>query len=453
MAVNNLPSSIQSVIQTGFLQHQFGLPLKAQLGFRAIADREDFMANIGETITKTRTGLLPAITTAMSPAANSDITSGLTAQNYAVEQYALAIAQYAGMMQLNVATSRVAIADLFLRNAYALGEQSFRSIDALAQSALFNTYMGGNTRVRTTLGSAGATISVDDIRGFQTTLNSNGQPVAVSSSNPVNVTVGSGVYSLTGFAADGTNVSTAPGGVSGTLTFSSNVTVSDGTAGNAVVSAVAPYIIRPSLASSQVMKTTTAAISSSNDVNNGKLTMQMILNAKATMAANGVPPVDATGMYVLYCDPLQATGLYQDPAFQYFFRGQVQSEEYRRGIVAELLGVRIQETNMNPVQTLASVGVVRRAVLCGQGALVEGVFTDDAYAAASEADDNDGSIIVVDGIAHVTREPLDALKQVVTQSWSYIGGFVAPSDTTANATSIPTATNSAFKRAIILESL
>ena len=453
MAVNNLPSAIQSVIQEGFLQHQFGLPLKAVLGFRAIADRESFMANIGETITKTRTGLLPAITTAMSPAANSDITSGLTAQNYAVEQYALAIAQYAGMMQLNVATSRVAIDNLFLRNAYALGEQSFRSIDALAQSALFNTYMGGNTRVRTTLGSTGPTISVDDIRGFQTTLNSAGQPVAVSSSNPVNVTVGSSVYSLTGFAADGTNVSTAPGGVSGTLTFSSNVTVSDGTAGNAVVSAVAPYIIRPSLASSQVMKTTTAAISSSNDVNNGKLTMQMILNAKATMAANGVPPVDATGMYVLYCDPLQATGLYQDPAFQYFFRGQVQSEEYRRGIVAELLGVRIQETNMNPVQTLASVGVVRRAVLCGQGALVEGVFTDDAYAAASEADDNDGSIIVVDGIAHVTREPLDALKQVVTQSWSYIGGFVAPSDTTANAASIPTATNSAYKRAIILESL
>lgn len=108
---------------------------------------------------------------------------------------------------------------------------------------------------------------------------------------------------------------------------------------------------------------------------------------------------------------------------------------------------------MNPVQTLASVGVVRRAVLCGQGALVEGVFTDDAYAAASEADDNDGSIIVVDGIAHVTREPLDALKQVVTQSWSYIGGFVAPSDTTANPNTIPTATNSAFKRAIILESL
>ena len=93
MPLNNLPASLQSAIQTGFLEHQFGLPLRAKLGFRAIADREPFTANIGETITKTRTGLLPAISTPMSPAVNSDITSGLTPQNYGVEQYVLSVAQ------------------------------------------------------------------------------------------------------------------------------------------------------------------------------------------------------------------------------------------------------------------------------------------------------------------------------------------------------------------------
>ncbi|OYV58401.1 MAG: hypothetical protein B7X01_03795 [Acidiphilium sp. 21-62-4] len=62
-------------------------------------------------------------------------------------------------------------------------------------------------------------------------------------------------------------------------------------------------------------------------------------------------------------------------------------------------------------------------------------------------------IEMVEGIAHVTREPLDALKQVVTQTWSYIGGFAVPSDTTTNPNTIPTANNSAFKRAIVLESL
>lgn len=453
MAFNNLPAALQGAIQAGYLEHQFALPLKSKLGFRAIADREAFTANIGESITKTRTGLLPAMITAMSPAANSDITSGLTPQNYSAEQYVLQIAQYAANMQLNVVTQRVAIADFFLRNAYALGEQAFRSVDTLAQQALFNTYLGGNTRVRTTLGSAATSLAVDDIRGFLSTWNSAGQPVAISAGNPVNVTVGSDVYSLVGAVADATNVSTAPGGVSGVLTFSTAVSVADGTAANPVISAVAPYVIRPSNSTSNVMAATTAGISSSADLNYGKLTMNMILNAKATMSANGVPTADGTGMYNLYVDPLQATGLYSDPAFQQFFRGQVTTKEYREGVIAEMLGVRLQETNLNPVQTLAGVGTVRRAILCGQGALVEGQFTEDAYAQALTGDERDESISIVDGIAHVTREPLDALKQVVTQSWSYIGGFVVPSDTTANPNTIPTANNSAFKRAVMIESL
>jgi len=303
------------------------------------------------------------------------------------------------------------------------------------------------------LGSVGTTVSVDDIRGFQSTLNSAGQVVPVSGANPVNVTVGADVYSLTGFAADGTNVSTTPGGVSGTLTFSTNVTTADGTALNAVVSAVAPYVVRPSSTSANAMAATTAAISASGDINNGKLTMQMILQAKATMSANGVPVSNSTGMYNLYLDPIQATGLYSDPAFQMFFRGQVTSQEYRRGVIAEMLGVRLQETNLNPVQTLAGVGTVRRAILCGQGALVEGEFTADAYSQALDTVDRNDLISIVDGIALVTREPLDALKQVVTQTWSYIGGFVVPTDTTTNPNTLPTASNAAAKRAVMLESL
>ena len=475
MALNDLPSAIQSVIQTGFLERKFNQALRAKLGFRAIADREQFAAGIGESITKTRTGLLAAVTSPMAPAAVTDITSGLTNQNYAVEQYTLGVAQYAAPMMLNVATARVAIDDLFLRNAYTLGEQAYRSVDTLAQRALYDMYMGGNTRVTTTLGSAGTAVHVDDVRGFFMTLNSQGVPVAVSSSNTLAVTVGADTYTLTGVVADGnapatvnpwmsnlsfsassSNSSTTPGGYSGTLTFSSNVTVADATAYNAVTAAVAPVVMRPSLASSNVMASTSYGISSANDINNGKLTMQMILQAKATMSANGVPGVDsAGGYYVLYADPLQMTGLFQDPAFQFFFRGKPESKEYKRGLIAEMLECAIVETNLNPVQTnLYSTvgGNIRRAVLCGQGALVEGVFTREGYSAANGVDDGELTT-VVDDIAHVTREPIDALKQVVTQSWSYIGGFVAPTDTTTNPNTIPTASNAALKRAIILESL
>jgi hypothetical protein len=452
MGINNLPTTLQSVIQQGYLEREFEQALRAELGFRAIADREPFMAGIGETLTKTRTGLLPAVTTPLAPPANSDITSGLTPQNYGVEQYTLSVNQYAANQMLNVVTARVAIDDLFLNNARTLAEQAARSVDTLAQAAIFNTYMGGNTRVITTLGAAGPTVHVDDIRGFLSTWNAEGQPVSVAAGNTMSVTVGADVYTLSGVAADGTNVSTAPGGVSGSLTFTTSVSVADATAGSAVASAVAPAVLRPLNASTNAMAGTTLAISGASDVNSGKLTMQMVLNAKATMKANGVPPVTATGNYIFYADPLQMTGLYSDPAFQFFFRGRPDTSEYRRGLVAEMLGVDIVETNINPVQALSGVGTVRRGILCGQGALVEGVFTREGYAATNQADD-DAMITIVDDIAHITREPLDALKQVVTQTWNYIGGFAVPSDINTNPNTIPTASNSAFKRAIILESL
>lgn len=452
MSINNLPTALQSVIQQGFLEREFQQPLRAKLGFRSIASREQFMAGIGETITKTRSGLLPAITTPMAPAANSDFTSGLTPQNYAVEQYILSINQYAGNQQLNVVTARVAIASLFLQNAKALGEQAARSVDTLAQNALFGSYLGGNTFVRVTLGAAGVTISVDDVRGFQYTWNSEGQYVPVSVSNPVNVTVGSDVYSLTSVAVDGSNVSLTPGGISGTLTFSASVTVADGTAKNAVQSAVAPVVGRPMDAATNTVPVSTVWGIATGLYNGGRLSMQMLLDAKSQLSSNGVAPVEASGLYHYYASPKQAVGLFNDPDFKQLFRGEPKSPEFRQGVVAELLGIQLIETNLNPNAAFAGVGTVNYGALCGEGALVEGVFTREGYAGATKEDDDD-MMVMAEDIAHITREPLDALKQVVTQSWSYIGGFSVPSDITTNPNTIPTASNSAYKRAVLVESL
>lgn len=470
MSINDLPTSLQAVIQQGYLERAFQKPLEAILGFRSIADRETFSANLGETITKTRRGLLPANTTPMTPASVIDFTSGLTNAQYSVEQYVLAIAQYATPMMLNVVTAGVAIDSIYLQNAAALAENAARSVDTLAQKALYDQYMGGQTRVRTTLGSAGTAVQVDDVRGFFNTLNAQGQPVVVSGTNTLSVMVGNDLYTLVSVVADGvtpttinpwmanlafsgsgTNVSTTPGGYSGTLNFSTNVTTADATLGNTVVAANAPFVERPYLSATNVMATNTSQINTSTYINNGKITMQMILNAKATMRANAVPFANATGNYMMYADPVQLTGLYQDPAFQFFFRGKPETPEYRKGVVAELLGVTIMETNINPVQSLGG-NLVRRAALVGQGALIEGVYTDEGYRQATQTQGMDSLITMYEGIAHVTRPPLDTLQQVITQSWTYLGGFVAPTDTTTNPTTVPTASNSALKRAIILES-
>lgn len=435
MGIQNFPAALQPIIQQGFLEREFHDGLTAKLGFRAIADRESFANAIGETITKTRRGLKAVATTPLSPSTNTNLDNGLTASGWTVEQYQLAINQYGDSIDLNMVTSRVGIASQFLQNAKVNGEQAMRTLDTLARDALYNSYLGGNTRVRTTLGAPAATVSVDDIRGFQTVF-VNGQLVPVSGTNTLTVTVGADVYTLIGAAADGSNVSTAPNGISGTLTFSGNVTVADATAGNAVQAAVAPSVIRSG------GRATTAALTTGDT-----LKMLDILSGVSQLRDNGVP--DIGGSYNYYADNTQILGLFGDANFQTLYRGAYGSAEYRDGQVFELLGARFIPTNLAPQQTLAGKKI-RRGILVGQGALIEGDFEG---LATNDIGADNALMSKVDEVCMVTREPLDRLQQIIAQSWYWIGGFCVPTDLTANTSVIPTASNSYYKRGVVFESL
>lgn len=437
MGIQNFPAALQPIIQQGFLEREFMQALRSRLGYRACADREQFAVGIGETLTKTRAGLKPTVTTPLVPAANTNFDNGLTPTTWGVEQYTITINHYAATTDLNMVTSRVGIASQFLQNAYVNGEQAARSLDELARNALFNAYFGGNTRVRTTLSSAGPSISVDDIRGFQNAF-VNGVQQAVTASNPLTVTIGADAYTLVGATADATNVSTAPNGVSGVLTLSGNVSVSDGTAGNAVVAANASVIVRPS------QRSNTSAL-----VAGDTLAMSNLLDAVSKLRLNAVPEID--GAYNCYLDPVSARQLFADPDFKQLFQGATSANQvFRKGMTNDFLGLRFMPTTEAFVQshpTLAGL-LVRRPIICGQGALIEGSF---AGMAAHDVAPADSIVSLVDGIAMVTREPLDRLQQIIAQSWYWIGGYCAPSDTTTNPTTVPTASNAAYKRAVMVE--
>ncbi|MBO4120278.1 hypothetical protein J5T34_05930 [Cupriavidus gilardii] len=434
MGIQNFPAALQPIIQQGFLEREFQEGLRSRLAFRAIADREEFPNKIGETITKTRRGLKAPVTTPLNPSTNTNLDNGLTPSSWTVEQYTLSINMYGDTIDLNMVTQGVGIAKQFVENARVNGVQAAQSLDRLARNALYGSYLGGNTRVRTTLGAPATTVAVDDIRGFQY-VTSNGVMVPVSAGNPMTVTIGAGSYTLTGVTADGTNVSTAPQGVSGTLTLSANVSVSDGTAGNAVVSSVAPVVLR------EGSRASTAAILATDT-----LKMQTVLEAVAQLRSNNVPTVG--GLYNCYLDDRQLLGLFKDDDFKLLYRGAYGSSEYRTGQIIELLGVRFIPTTEAPQQTLGGVAI-HRAVVCGQGALIEGDYASTGYAdVASE----DSLKAMVDDICMVTREPLDRLQQIIAQSWYWVGGFCVPTDITANPTIIPTASNSYFKRAVVIES-
>src|SRR5215471_17120647 len=168
MGIQNFPAALQPIIQQGFLEREFQQALRSRLGYRAVADQQTFAVGIGETLTKTRAGLKPSVTTPLNPASNTNLDNGLTATTYGVEQFTITLNHYAATSDLNVVTSRVGIASQFLLNAAINGEQAARSLDELARNALFAPYFGGNTRVRQTLSSAGPAVAVDDVRGFQT---------------------------------------------------------------------------------------------------------------------------------------------------------------------------------------------------------------------------------------------------------------------------------------------
>lgn len=437
MGIQNFPPALQPIIQQGFLEREFSQALRSKLGYRACADRVKVAVGIGETITKTRAGLKPAITTPLAPATNTNFDNGLTPTTWGVEQFIITINHYAATTDLNVVTERVGIASQFLHNAYVNGEQAARSLDDLARNALFAAYMGGNTRIRLTLSGAAPAVTVDDVRGFlQVFVNGVQQPV--SSSSPMTVAIGSNTYTLVGVAVDVVSVSTAPGGLSGTLTLSGNVSVPDGTAGNTVTAANGASIVRPS------QRGNTSLIGASDT-----LTMANLLDAVAKLRLNAVPEID--GAYNCYLDPVSSRQLFADPDFKQLFQGATSANQvFKNGMTNDFLGLRFVPTTeafVQPHPSLANL-MVRRPVVCGQGALIEGDFAGMGAVDVSPAD---SIISMVDGVAMVTREAIDRLQQIIAQSWYWIGGFCAPSDVTTNPTTVPTATNAAYKRAVIVE--
>jgi hypothetical protein len=437
MGIQNFPVSLQPIIQQGFLEREFSQALRSRLGYRACADRVDVAVGIGETLTKTRAGLKPTVTTPLAPATNTNLDNGLSSTSWGVEQYTISINLYAATTDLNVVTERVGIASQFLQNAYVNGEQAARSLDELSRNALFGAYLGGNTRIRTTLTSAGPVAAVDDIRGFQAVF-VNGVQQPINSTTPMTITIGSNAYTLVAVAADTANVSTAPNGISGTLTVSGNVSVSDGTAMNTVTAANGATVVRPS------QRGNTSLITAADT-----LTMSNLLDAVAKLRLNAVPEID--GAYNCHLDPVSSRQLFADPDFKQLFQGATSANQvFKKGMTNDFLGLRFIPTTEAFVQvhpTLSGL-MIRRPVICGQGALIEGDF---AGIAATDVAPADSIVTMVDGIAMVTREAIDRLQQIIAQSWYWIGGFCAPSDTTTNPTTVPTATNAAYKRAVIVE--
>ena len=454
MSIANFPAQLQPIIQQGFLARRFRTGLTSTLGFRAIADRMTFPGRIGQTITETRRGLKVPVETPTPAAQNTNLDNGMVSSSWSVEQYSLGIDQYNDTIDLNQVSEGVGLARQFLENAEVNGAQSVQSLDRIARNTLYygsnNTavtdvggYLGGNTHLAPAMVGGASTLDVDGIRGIGRDVTTFGTVAPVSPANPLTVYVNGVACAMIGAVADASNVniSTAPRGVSGTLNFTANVVEANGVLGAAVVAFTAPAIIRPN------GRLTTALLGSVAGVPD-TLSFKAIQAAVTKLRRNNVPKID--GLFNCHLSDEQLQGLFDDAQFQNMFRGAYQSREFRQGEIFELMGVRFIPTNEAPQQELGGLAI-QRALVVGKGALVEGDYADTGYSDVPEA--SRGMKEMMDGICMVTRAPLDRLDQIIAQSWYWIGGFCLPTDVTANPAIIPTATSSALKRGVVIESL
>jgi hypothetical protein len=151
------------------------------------------------------------------------------------------------------------------------------------------------------------------------------------------------------------------------------------------------------------------------------LTMQALLDGVAELLNAGVPQID--GAFNCHLDPVSARQLFSDPDFRALFQGAASANQvFRKGMVNDFLGVRFLPTTEWFVEQHPALSqrLVRRIYICGAGALVEadraGMLADDFRPANAITE-------LVDGVAMVTRAPVDRLQQIIAQSWYWCGGF------------------------------
>ncbi len=455
------PSGLSAALQTGFLNREFEEGLDSALAYRRIATQETVPTRIGETLTRTRKGRnIPTITPLSGANVNANLDNSLTVQSYLVEQYTLIMQLYGQTIDVNLIQQEAGIADQAIAAARNNGVAAAQSLERLAKIQLYASYCGGNTFVRSNLGTnTTTTVYVDDIRGFQYVSN-NGALVPVSPTYPLAcnefATSQSGVtqtFDVVGAVASGTSQFPGSAGTGSTDGISGYLTITNAgsapVAGDAIIASNAPYIVRPN-----------GRYSTNEIIASDVLTWGTIMDAVAYLRNAGVPPLP-NGTYGCIMDNTSIRQMMSDQQFMIAYAGAHSDPVYTGGDVFQILGVTFIPTTEAYVQYPSAdiKTTIRRPIVVGGEALIQGNFEGLEFwlnrSGMEEAQVS--NVMLVNGVAHILRAPLDRLQQTVSLSWAWVGGFTTPSDLTANNSIIPTIGNNLtggnplYKRCVVIE--
>lgn len=414
---STLPAAIQAIMQNGLLERTFEDALLPEFLFAAIADNDPWAANLGDTATRTRTGLLTPKTT---PITGSDP----SASTYSVEQWSVTMDQYGDAIDTNMLQSAMTLASKYLRDIQTLAIGAGQSLNQIARNKLFRAYAGGRTWVTATAASD-TTLAVANVDGF-THVMVNGVPTAVSASNPLNITINGVANTVTG-----TSVTTG----AGNLTLG---TAAADTQGHPVVAANAPQSYRPNARNSayDVISTDVASLS-------------LFRSAVTRLRKQNVPTVG--GYYVAHIPPDTEAQLFADADFKQALQGRVDSPVYRDLSIGRFAGIDWVRNNETPTVTSNTGVTVQRPLIVGDGVLTGNPFANMGDLLGGTGVEGSPNIRMVGPatgvqVALIVRPPQDRLQQNISSAWSWVGDFGVPSDVTAAGGDA-----SRYKRAVMVE--
>ena len=414
---STLPAAIQAIMQPFMLERTFEDALLPDFLYPALATQRPWSANLGDTRTFTRAGLMAPVTT---PVTGSDP----TASTYGFEQFSMTMDQYANSVDTNMLQSAMTLSSKYLEDIQTLGVNAGQSLNRIARGRLYAAYGSGTTWVVTAQGSASTTCVVKDATGFDKVY-SNSTFVAVSAGTPLNITI-NGVANTVTAVNLGTN----------TLTLGTAVTQA---VGDTVVSAAAPYSVRPNAKASRY-----------NLAGSDTATAAAFRAAVAQLRSNNVPTIG--GNYVAHVDPTTESQLYGDADFKQAYQGRGDSRVFGEMSIGTFLGIDWVRNNEAPTTTDGGSGAnltVHRPIVMGADALISGPFDGMQELLIGTGVDSVPYIRFIGPaagaqVALIVRPPQDRLQQNISTSWSWVGDFAAPTD-------ITTGTPARYKRAVVIE--
>ena len=440
---DNLPPSVAEIVQNGLLDGIFQDALVPTFLYDSLADLKPWASALGSQSIFTRAGLITPFATAITGA-------DATADTYPFEQFSVKMDQFGRSVDTNLAVSAQAMASKFIEDNKTLGIHAAQSLNLLAQNTLYGAYGEG-----TTFGlgnSSSVTVPVADASGFQYA------SVALSTTSNVSGTLGAPAVTLVpvgtganalpitinGVAASCVGATVTANHASDTITLATAQAV---TAGWAIVASNAPIQYRPQ------------ARASSNQLVAGDIaTLSLFESAVTRLRAMNVAPVN--GAYQAHIGPQTINELFQDTNFRQVYQGAYMSPAYANlslggqngaEYLGRFVGIDWFLNNVTPAVT-SGVGPganlqglqVFRPIVCGDGPLIKAPFENMGDLLSGLNAGSTVQIDMINGVARIWRAPLDRLGQVVSSTWSWIGGYTVGTD-------LNTGDAAAYKRAVVIE--